>query len=88
MCEFIMHRTTELIATYLGRLRQMLSLLGQIDDVVFTSCPQGPAPHRVGTSIYDQANSLWSAYRTLSRQWKLPSRSPMRNGGEDCGPPY
>ena len=43
--------TNELIATNVGWLRQALSLLGQMDDVTFTSCPKGLAPHRVGSHL-------------------------------------
>ncbi len=42
---------TELITINVGWLRQALSLLGQIDDTVFASCPRGLAPHRVGSHL-------------------------------------
>lgn len=42
---------TELIETNIGWLRQVLSLLGQMDDNVFATSPQGMAPHRVGSHL-------------------------------------
>ena len=38
----------ELLGANIGWLRQALSLLGQVDEVTFSSSPGGLAPHRVG----------------------------------------
>ena len=42
---------TELIFTNVAWLKQALSLVQQLDDVRFSSSPQGLAPHRVGSHL-------------------------------------
>ncbi len=45
------HVSSELIDANTGLLRQMLSVLAQIDDVAFGVSPKGLAPHRVGSHL-------------------------------------
>jgi hypothetical protein len=44
-------RQEALLAMSVGWLRQALAMLSEVDDTVFSTCPRGLEPHRVGSHL-------------------------------------